>query len=62
MMADIQTLQVHRYQLLEVKEAAFEYVLGLDTRLKRRFDEQSSSAREQALRREADDLFGGPTR
>jgi DNA repair exonuclease SbcCD ATPase subunit len=51
---DVQALQVLRYQLIDVREAAVEYLLGLDDRLASRFREQRSHAREQELKRAAD--------
>lgn len=51
--ADIQSEQVHRYGTLEIREGAFEYLLGLTDSLAARLRRQGSAAEAAAVREEA---------
>lgn len=50
---NIQAEQVYRYGLLEIANAAFEHLLGLDARLRARLARQKANFEEGALREEA---------
>lgn len=54
--SDIQALQVKRYGLIDVSEAAFEYLLGAREALERRFADQSAAAAAGALKATAQDI------
>ncbi|WP_375758674.1 AAA family ATPase [Corallococcus exercitus] len=51
--SDLQSLQIYRYGQIAINEAAVEYLLGLDTRLKQRFAKQSSESQSGEIRQDA---------
>ena len=53
---DLQSLQVHRYGLLEISDVAVEYLLGATAAIRQRFRRQTIAANEARLKAEASAL------
>jgi hypothetical protein len=53
---DLQSLQVHRYGLLEICDLAVEYLIGATTAIGQRFERQTIAANEARLKAEASAL------
>lgn len=53
---DLQSLQVHRYGLLEISDVAVEYLIGATAAIRQRFERQTIAANEARLKAEASAL------